>query len=66
MARWPQPRRRPKAPHRAQGPRAPGEDRPALGELSPSLRNRIGQAHLDRQGYKALARKFSLPRDTIR
>ncbi len=65
MPRWPQPQQRPKTPHRAQSPHAPGENRPPLGELPPSLRNRIAQAHLDDQGHKALARTFDLSRTTI-
>ncbi len=65
------PRRRPrvagfpKTPHRPQGPRPAGSDRPANCELSPALRSRILQAKIDGRGYKAIARQFNLSRSTI-
>ncbi len=65
IPRWPQPQLPPRRPHRAQGPRAPGAERPALGELSPALRNRIAQSHLDGNGYRAIGCKFLLPVVTV-
>lgn len=59
----------PKTPHRPQGPRPAGAERPINCELSPSLRMRICQAHADGLGYKAIARQLSnynITRDTVR
>ncbi len=52
----------PKTPSRPQGPRAPGSNRPILGELSPSLRNRIVQAREDGKSWNELHKRFGLAR----